>query len=128
MLEPLTDWVALSPRFTPGWPWPENSYGLGPMYGDEGWCRGCGTPLSQQTGALVIQSNKFPTAEVWMPNWLYDVVCVSAQVAADISERFNVDLGDVHNLNGLCEPGTASTTANARGRPAGSAAAGSGCP
>jgi len=96
VLEPLTDWVALSPRFTPGWPWPENSYGLGPMYGDEGWCRGCGTPLSQQTGALVIQSNKFPTAEVWMPNWLYDVVCVSAQVAADISERFNVDLGDVH--------------------------------
>jgi hypothetical protein len=31
-----------------------------------------------------------------MPNWLYDVICVSAQVAADISERFNVDLGDVH--------------------------------
>jgi len=66
------------------------------MYGDEGWCRGCGTPLSEQTGALVIQSSKFPSADVWMPNWRYDVVCVSARVAADITERFSVDLGEVH--------------------------------
>lgn len=65
------------------------------MYGDEGWCRGCGTPLGGQTGAIVIQGNKFPTAEVWMPNWLFDVVCVSARVASDITERFNVGLGDV---------------------------------
>ena len=65
------------------------------MYGDQGWCRGCGTPLVEQTGALVIQGSKFPTAEVWMPNWLYDVVCVSARVAVDITERFNVDVGDV---------------------------------
>lgn len=94
--EPLTDWVALSPRFTPGWPWPEDSYGLGPMYGDQGWCRGCGTPLDEQTGALVMQGSTFPSADVWMPNWLSDVVCVSARVAADITERFNVGLGDVH--------------------------------
>lgn len=38
----------------------------------------------------------FPSADVWMPNWLYDVVCVSARVAADVTERFNVTLGEVH--------------------------------
>lgn len=96
MRESSADWVALSPRFTPGWPWPEDSYGLGPMYGEDGWCRGCGTPLVEQSGALVIQGSKFPGAEVWMPNWLYDVVCVSARLAADITGRFAVELGDVH--------------------------------
>ncbi len=94
--EPSADWVALSPRFTPGWPWPEDSYGLGPMYGDDGWCRACGTPLVDQSGALVVQGSKFPTAEVWMPNWRFDVVCVSGQLAADITERFAVDVGEVH--------------------------------
>lgn len=66
------------------------------MYGEGGWCRGCGTPLVDQSGALVMQGTKFPTADVWMPNWLFDVVCVSERVAADISERFNVDLREVH--------------------------------
>lgn len=93
---PSNEWVALSPRFTPGWPWPEESYGLSPMYGDDGWCRGCGTPLVGQAGALVIQGSRFPTAGAWMPNWRFDVVCVSAPVAADLAERFAVDLRDVH--------------------------------
>lgn len=31
-----------------------------------------------------------------MPNWRFDVVCVSERLAAEISERFNVDLGEVH--------------------------------
>lgn len=66
------------------------------MYGEDGWCRGSGTPLVDQSGALVMQGTKFPRADVWMPNWLFDVVCVSERVAADISERFNVDLGEVH--------------------------------
>lgn len=94
--EPSVDWVAIAPRFTPGWPWPEDSYGLGPMYGNDGWCRGCGTPLVEQSGPLSMQGSKFPTADVWMPNWLFDVVCVSEQLAADISERFSVNLGEVH--------------------------------
>ena len=91
-----SEWVALSPRFTPGWPWPEDSYGLGPMYGDDGWCRGCGTPLADQSGALVMQGSKFPTAEVWMPNWRFDVVGVSERVADDISTRFDVEMRAVH--------------------------------
>lgn len=90
------DWVALSPRFTPGWPWPEDSYGLSPMYGEDGWCRGCGTPLVKQSGVLTIQGSKFPRADVWMPNWLFDVVCVSGHLAADITQRFAVEMREVH--------------------------------
>lgn len=92
---PTDDWVALSSRFTPGWPWPEDSYGLGPMYGDDGWCRGCGTPFGEQTGSLVMQGGKFSKAGVWMPNWLFDVVCVSALVADEIRGRFDVTLREV---------------------------------
>ncbi|WP_243056389.1 hypothetical protein [Nocardioides sp. SR21] len=44
----------------------------------------------------MIQSAKFPSAEVWMPNWLFDVVCVSERVAAEVSERFVVDMGEVY--------------------------------
>ncbi|HMO12312.1 MAG TPA: hypothetical protein PKB06_12615 [Actinotalea sp.] len=96
MMGETADWVALTPRFNSGWPWPEDSYGLDPMYGPRGWCRGCGTPLAEQTGALVVQGRKFPAAEVWMPNWHFDVVCVSARLAAELEEAFEVDLGDVH--------------------------------
>ena len=83
-----------------GWPWPEESYGLGPMFGDEGWCRGCGTALNEQTGHLVMQGRGFPSAEVWMPNWLFDVVCVSAQMAVTLRERFSVTLREVHKPRG----------------------------
>lgn len=65
------------------------------MCGDDGWCRGCGTPLVAQSGPLIMQGSKFPSAEVWMPNWLFDVVCVSEHLAADIEKRFKVDLGEV---------------------------------
>lgn len=53
-------------------------------------------PLVEQTGPLFVQGSKFPSAEVWMPNWLFDVVCVSAQLAASLVERFALDLREVH--------------------------------
>ncbi|MEV6286488.1 hypothetical protein [Kribbella sp. NPDC051770] len=90
-----SEWVALSTRFTPGWPWPEESYGLDPMFGADGWCRGCGTPKGPQSGALVMQGRKFPTAGVWMPNWLFDVVCLSGEVAEQVADRFAVELREV---------------------------------
>jgi len=31
-----------------------------------------------------------------MPNWCFDVVCISAEVATQIQERFAIRLGDVH--------------------------------
>jgi len=94
--KPPPDWVALTPRFTPGWPWPEDSYGLDPMYGEDGWCQGCGMPLVEQTGPLFMQGSKFPRAEVWTPSWLFDVVCVSAQLATSVAERFALDFKEVH--------------------------------
>ena len=90
MLADATEWVALTPRFISGWPWPEESYGLDPMYGPDGWCHTCGVPLRPQIGPLTIQGSKFPSAAVWMPNWNFDVVCVGAEVASEVSSRFAV--------------------------------------
>ncbi len=90
------EWVALTCRFTPGWPWPEESYGLDPMYGPDGWCRSCGTPLRPQIGPLTMQGSKFPSADVWMPNWFFDVVCVAPDLARALSELFAVELREVH--------------------------------
>lgn len=89
-------WARLSARFTPGWPWPEESWGMDPMYGPEGWCHACGTPVHEPTGPLVMQGRKFPTAEAWTPNWLFDTVCISASLAAHIDDRFDVAFGEVH--------------------------------
>lgn len=91
-----SEWVGLTARFTPGWPWPEESYGLDPMFGADGWCHSCGTALRPQSGPVVIQGRKFPDSNVWTPNWLFDVVCVSQEVAQELPERFSVELGEVH--------------------------------
>jgi hypothetical protein len=91
-----SEWVALTTRFTPGWPWPEESYGLDPMFGPDGWCRSCGTPLRPQIGPLTIQGRKFPTANVWMPNWMFDMICVAPDLAGRIRDRFSVAMREVH--------------------------------
>ncbi len=90
------DWVALDFRFTPGWPWPERSFGLDPMYGEDGWCHECGTPVRQQIGPLTIQGSGFPAADVWIPNWRYDSVCVSGKLAEQLRDHFNVKMREVH--------------------------------
>lgn len=90
------EWVGLTSRFTPGWPWPTDSWGLDPMYGPDGWCRACGTPLAPQMGHLTIQGAGFPTARVWTPNWHFDAVCITADVAHEVRNRFSVQLRDVH--------------------------------
>jgi len=94
-------WVALTSRFTPGWPWPESSWGLDPLYGPDGWCHSCGTPLHEQTGSLVLQSRKFPAGPVWMPNWQFNCIGVSAEVAADVAQRFDVPMREVLKPRGV---------------------------
>ncbi len=71
-----TDFVALSSWFTSGWPWPDDSWGMSPVYGEDGWCRSCGVPKHEQTGSLVIRATKFPTSAFWTPNWMFDQLCV----------------------------------------------------
>jgi hypothetical protein len=65
------------------------------MYGPDGWCQECGTPFGEQTGSLVMQSSKFPKAPVWTPNWIFDCVGVSAEIAADVARRFTVPMREV---------------------------------
>jgi hypothetical protein len=94
------DFVGLTTRFTSGWPWPEESYGLDPMFGPDGWCRSCGVPQHRQTGSLMIQGSKFPTGSVWMPNWHFDVVCLSGEVAHEVRSNFRVHLLPVRKPRG----------------------------
>ena len=49
-----------------------------------------------QTGPLTVEGRGFPRSQVWMPNWKFDIVCVSAEVALELAEACRVDLRDVH--------------------------------
>lgn len=51
-----------------GWPWPEDSWGLDPMFGEDGWCRSCGVPRRPQSGSLVLQRKGAVAEGVWIPN------------------------------------------------------------
>lgn len=84
------DFVALDSRFTSGWPWPESSWGLDPMYGEAGWCHACGVPAAAQTGSMVLRRAKFPTSAFWMPNWRFDALCVRLAEARHIVEHFDL--------------------------------------
>lgn len=89
-------WVALDFRFSPGWPWPERSWGLDPMYGEDGWCHSCGTPNRDQTGHLTLQGSGFPSASAFIPNWQSNAICLDAAIAQEVANRFNVVMREVH--------------------------------
>jgi hypothetical protein len=89
------EFVELSPKRNRGWPWPEDSFGLTPMYGADGWCRSCGVPQRSQCGSLVLQRKSFKVHGAWMPNWQFDVICLDAALADEIAGKFRVDLMDV---------------------------------
>jgi len=91
-----SDWVALDFRVTTGWPWPEQSWGLEAMYGEDGWCHSCGTPKHEQTGHLTLQGSGFPSAPVFIPNWQFNAICLDAATAAHVASRFNVNMLEVH--------------------------------
>jgi hypothetical protein len=72
-----------------GWPWPDDSWGLSQMYGDDGWCRSCGVPKGPQTGSLVLSSKGFKaSAGAWVPNWRFDAVCLGTDLSEEVEERF----------------------------------------
>ena len=81
------DFVDLELRRNRGWPWPEESYGLTPMYGEDGWCRSCGVPKRTESGSLILQRRAFgPVEGAWVPNWLFDVICLERSVAERAKE------------------------------------------
>jgi hypothetical protein len=92
----MTDFVHLYWKRNRGWPWPEESWGLTPMFGEDGWCHACGVPNRPQTGSVVLQRKGFKLVEgCWVPNWRFDVICVDAAIANRAAKRFDLDLRPV---------------------------------
>ena len=79
-----------------GWPWPQLSFGLGPMFGEDGWCRDCGMPLREQQGSLTLERKGMATISGgWVPYWQYDTICLEQSLADEAAARFTLDLRPV---------------------------------
>jgi hypothetical protein len=92
----MIDYVEIVTRRFRGYPWPDDSWGLTPMYGSEGWCRSCGVPQGDQTGSIVLRAKSFPrVAGCWVPNWQFDAYCLEAGIAKDAAHRFGIGLRDI---------------------------------
>lgn len=88
----ISDFVDLAPKRNRGWPWPEDSFGLTPMFAEDGWCHSCGVPRHEQTGSLILQKKQFKTSgRAWVPNWRFDVVCVEREFAERLSAQHRVE-------------------------------------
>jgi hypothetical protein len=92
----MIDFVELYLKRNRGWPWPEDSWGLTPMFGEDGWCHSCGVPLREQTGSLVLQRRGFAIVNgAWVPNWQFDAICMERSVADDVVAGFRVEMREV---------------------------------
>lgn len=88
----MTEFVELYMKRNRGWPWPEDSWGLTPMFGEAGWCHSCGVPTGPQTGSLVLQRKSMKVEGAWVPNWRFDAICLERSVADEAARRFRIDL------------------------------------
>ncbi|MDF1605809.1 hypothetical protein [Nocardioides sp. YIM 152315] len=84
----MTDYVEIVLRRNRGWPWPEDSWGLTPMSGEDGWCRDCGIPKHAQTGSIMLQRKGLRIEGGWVPNWQFDVYCLAQDLAEEAQRRF----------------------------------------
>jgi hypothetical protein len=92
----VRDFVELALRRNRGWPWPEDSWGLTPMFGEDGWCHSCGVPRRAQSGNLVLQRKGVKTVKgAWTPNWQFDAICLERGLAERVAGGFRVELRDV---------------------------------
>lgn len=91
----MTNYVEIVLRRNRGWPWPEDSWGLAPMYGEGGWCHTCGVPKRSQTGSVVLQRKGLKIEGAWVPNWQFDVYCAAQPLADAAQEQFKTDLRPV---------------------------------
>ncbi len=87
----MTDLVELYFKRNRGWPWPEDSWGLTPMFGEDGWCRSCGVPKCPQTGSIVLQRKGMKVEGGWVPNWQFDAICLERSVAEEAASRFALE-------------------------------------
>jgi hypothetical protein len=92
----MKDYVEIALLRNRGWPWPDDSWGLTPMFGGDGWCRACGVPQHEQTGSVVLRRAGMATVVGgWVPYWRYDVYCLERSLAVGAAELFGVDLRPV---------------------------------
>lgn len=96
----MSDYVDLRIKRLRGWPWPKDCLGLDPMYGPDGWCRACGTPMHEQTGALILERSRVALSGAWTPNWRYDTICVDLELGAQVQREFDVNLREVEWASG----------------------------
>lgn len=88
----MTEYVELYFKRNRGWPWPEDSWGLTPMFGEDGWCHSCGVPKRPQTGSIVLQRKGMKVEGAWVPNWRFDAICLERSVADEAASRFRLKL------------------------------------
>lgn len=96
----MHDLIELRARRNRGWPWPEQSWGLTPMFGADGWCHSCGVPRHAQSGFLVLQRKAFKPEGAWTPNWQFDAICLANELADSIAGRFGLVLREVRFPDG----------------------------
>lgn len=86
----MSDYVEVALRRNRGWPWPDDSWGLTPMFGKDGWCSSCGTPSQPQTGPLVLRRQGLRVEGAWVPNWRFDVFCLAGSLVSEAESRFEL--------------------------------------
>ncbi len=89
-----SDYFYLEWRKNRGWPWPERSWGLTPMFGEDGWCHSCGVPQKPQSGQITLERMHKPVG-AWIPNWQFDVICMERSLGERVADEFDVDLREV---------------------------------
>lgn len=94
----MSNYVEIILRRNRGWPWPESSWGLTPMYGQEGWCHVCGVPRHPQTGSVILQRKGLKIEGAWVPNWQFDVYCMAQPIAKAAQEQFGIGLRPVTSV------------------------------
>lgn len=75
-----------------GWPWPSESFGMTPMFGEDGWCRVCGVALRKQAGSMVLERRNITVKGGWVPYLFGDTICLESSLALAAAEKFNLDL------------------------------------
>lgn len=96
----MNDYVEIVLRRNRGWPWPEDSWGLMPIYGEDGWCRVCGVPQHPQSGSIVLQSRGLTVSGAWVPNWQFDVYCMESEFGARAEADFGLTFRSVRSPKG----------------------------
>lgn len=91
----MSDYVEIVLRRNRGWPWPESSWGLTPMFGEDGWCKACGLPQHPQSGSVVLQRRGLTPTGGWVPHWQFDVYCLDSRLVELAARTFDLNFRSI---------------------------------